>query len=90
MEGQKRNEMVCAQNQMNSRNDGERKNHIDDGERPAATTTDREEQSTIFQFLAVSEILWYTMALVSCSSAWYFPRNRRPRFTHDNDENERI
>ena len=27
------------------------------------------------------------MALVSCSSASSFPRNRRPRFTHDNDEN---
>ena len=26
------------------------------------------------------------MVLVSCSSVWSFPRNRRPRFTHDNDE----
>ena len=49
MERQKQNEMVCAQNLMNSRNDGERKKHIDDGGRTAATTIDREEQSTIYQ-----------------------------------------
>ena len=90
MEGQKRNEMVCAQNPINSGNDGERENHIDDGERPAATTNDEDGQSRIYELLALLEIMGFTMALVSCSRARSFSRNRRPRFTHDNDENERI
>ena len=42
MERQKQNEMVCAQNLIISGNDGERNNHIDDGERPAATTNDKD------------------------------------------------
>ena len=54
MERQKQNEMVWTQNRMNSRNDGESKPHIDDGGRPAATTIDREEESTIYHFFVPS------------------------------------
>ena len=43
MERQKENEMVCAYNLIISRYDGERKNHIDDDGRPAATADDRDE-----------------------------------------------
>ena len=42
METQKQKEMVWTHNQMNSWNDGERENHIDDGERTAATTIDED------------------------------------------------
>ena len=90
MEGQKRNEMVCAQNPINSGNNGERENHIDDGERPAATTNDEDGQSRIYKQESLLEIMGFTMALVSCSRARSFSRNRRPRFTHNNDENEQI
>ena len=86
MKRQNQNDMLRTHNLINSRNDGERKNHIDNDERPVATTNDREEQSTISQFLPVSDVMGCTMALVSCSRVWSFSRNRRPRFTHDNDE----
>ena len=90
MERQNQNEMVCAQNPINSGNDGERNNHIDDGEQPAATKNDEDGQSRIYEQLALLEIMGFTMALVSCSRARSISRNRRPRFTHDNDENEQI
>ena len=48
MERQKQNEMVWTHNLINSRNNGERKGHIDDGERPSGTTNDGDEQSTIY------------------------------------------
>ena len=51
MERQKRNEMVCAHNLINSRNNEERKTRIDDGERPAGTTNDGDGQSTIYSIL---------------------------------------
>ena len=49
MEIQKQNEMVWTHNPTDSQNDGERNDHIDDGEQTAATTDDREKQSTIYQ-----------------------------------------
>ena len=90
MERQKGKRVRLCSEPENSGNDRERKNHIDDGERPAATTNDEDGQSRIYEQLALLEIMGFTMALVSCSSALSFSRNRRPRFTHDNDENERI
>ena len=48
MERQKQNVRVCAQNLVIFRNDGERNDHIDDDEQTAATTNDREEQSTMY------------------------------------------
>ena len=75
---------------MNSGNDGRRKNHIDDGERPAATTNNEDKQSRICEQESLLEIMGFTMALVLCSRARSFPRNLCPRFTHDNDENEQI
>ena len=90
MERQNQNEMVCAQSPINSENDGERENHIDDGERPAATTNEEDGKSRIYEQESLLEIMGFTMALVSCSRARLFSRNRRPRFTHDNDENEQI
>ena len=89
-ERQKQKEMVCAQNLMYSRNDGRRKNHIDDGEQTVATTDDREEQSKIYHNIQSPETIRCTMVLVSFSGSWSFPRNRRPRFTHDNDEKSTI
>ena len=68
--------MVWAHNRMNSRNDGERKNHIDDGERTAATTNNSDEQSTIYHFLFLVEVAGFTVVLASCSSVRSFPRNR--------------
>ena len=86
MERHKQNEMVWAQNPINSRNDGERKNHTDDGEQTAATTIDGDVQSRIYELAQSPEAMRRTMALVSCSRALSFPRNRFPHFTHDNDE----
>ena len=57
MKRQKQNEMLCAHNRMNSGNDGKRENHIDDGERPAATTNDREDQSTIYELAQLLEMV---------------------------------
>ena len=86
MKRQNQNDMLRTHNLINSRNDGERKNHIDNDERPVATTNDREEQSTIYHCMPVSEAMGYTMALVSFSSARPFPRYSCRSFTHDNDE----
>ena len=49
MERQKQNEMVWTHNPVISGNDEERKNHIDDGERTAATTDDGDDQSTTYR-----------------------------------------
>ena len=64
----------------------EGKNHIDDGGRPAATKIGGDEESKIYEPSQPPEAMKVTMVLVSCSVALSFPRNRRPRFTHDNDE----
>ena len=55
------------------------KNHIDDGERTAATTNDENGQSKIYQSMSVSEIIRQSVLLVSWSSAMSFPRNRHSR-----------
>ena len=78
--------MVCAQNLINSGNDGETENHIDDGVRPAVTTNDRQNQSTIYELLLAAEVTLCTLVLVSFSSAWSFPRNHSRKFTLSNDE----
>ena len=70
MERQKQNEILCAQNLIISRNDGDiGKNHTEDGERPAATTVDREELSTIYHNIQSPKTIRGTMALVLFSSA---------------------
>ena len=90
MEGQKQNEMVCAQNLMISQNDGERENHIDDGEQTAATTNYEDGQSPINELLPTGEAMLCTMALVLFSSAQYFSRYCSRKFTIRTGENERI
>ena len=74
MERQKQNGMVWAQNPIISQNDWSRKNHIDNGEGPAATLNDRGGQSTIYQIFLAVEVTHYTVVLVSLSSARPFPR----------------
>ena len=90
MERQKQNEIFCAQNSINRRNDGKSKSHIDDGGRPAVTTDDREEQSTIYELLLAAEGTLCTVVLVLFSSARPFLTYRSRKFTLSNDEKERI
>ena len=59
---------------------------MDDGEQTAATTNDREEQSTIYHFLFLVEVAGFTVVLASCSSVRSFPRNRSRKFRLSNDE----
>ena len=86
MQRQKENDMVCAQNLMISGNDGKRNSHIDDGERPAATTNDRGGQSKIYQQALSLCAMGCTMVLVSCWSARFSSSYRRRSFTLSNDE----
>ena len=59
---------------------------MDDGEQTAATTNDGDEQATIYHNIQSPATIRCTMALVSFSSARYLPRNRRSRFTLNDDE----
>ena len=71
---------------MISRNDGERKNHINDDEQMAATTNNDDDQSRIYELSQSPEAMGRPMALVSCSGASSFPRNRSRKFTLSIDE----
>ena len=83
--------MVWAQNLIFSqKRHRERKNHIDNGERPAATTNDEDDQGKIYQDIGSPEVMGCTVVLVSLLRVGPFPRYRRFRFTHDNDENDRL
>ena len=64
MERHERTDTVWAQNVIISRNDQKRKTHIDEGERPAATTDDEDGQSTIYQFHLAAEATLCTVVSV--------------------------